>query len=154
MLFSFRQLQEKCREQRRPMCIAFVDLTKTVHFVSRSGLFKLLNKISTVNYNGATPRPVEIRYGVKQGCILAPMFLGTFVSMMLSSAFDLEDVYLHTRTGGKLLTFARLKANDSSPALATQTEEYLQKVMERFSHVCKKIGCHNTTINQHRQCET
>ena len=28
MIFSFRQLQEKCREQRQPLSIAFVDLTK------------------------------------------------------------------------------------------------------------------------------
>ncbi|XP_076056371.1 uncharacterized protein LOC143034323 [Oratosquilla oratoria] len=28
MVFSLRQLQEKCREQRRPLYIAFIDLTK------------------------------------------------------------------------------------------------------------------------------
>ena len=28
MIFSLRQLQEKCREQRKPLYIAFVDLSK------------------------------------------------------------------------------------------------------------------------------
>ena len=30
MIFSVRQLQEKCREQRRPLFIAFIDLTKSI----------------------------------------------------------------------------------------------------------------------------
>ena len=28
MVFSLRQLQEKCRQQRQPLFVAFVDLTK------------------------------------------------------------------------------------------------------------------------------
>ena len=45
MIFSLRQLQEKCREQQKPLYIAFIDLTKAFDLVSRSGLFKLLQKI-------------------------------------------------------------------------------------------------------------
>lgn len=45
MIFSLRQLQEKCREQRRPLYIAFIDLTKAFDLVSRSGLFTLLHRI-------------------------------------------------------------------------------------------------------------
>ena len=40
MIFSLRQLQEKCREQQQPLYIAFVDLTKAFDLVSRDGLFK------------------------------------------------------------------------------------------------------------------
>jgi len=45
MIFSLRQLQEKCREQRRPLYIAFIDLTKAFDLVSRGGLFLLLRKM-------------------------------------------------------------------------------------------------------------
>ena len=45
MIFSVRQFQEKCREQRRPLFIAFIDLTKASDLVSRRGLFNLLEKI-------------------------------------------------------------------------------------------------------------
>ncbi|XP_053381946.1 uncharacterized protein LOC128549358 [Mercenaria mercenaria] len=45
MVFSVRQLQEKCREQRQPLHLAFVDLTKAFDLVSRSGLFSLLQRI-------------------------------------------------------------------------------------------------------------
>ena len=46
MIFSIRQLQEKCREQQMPLYIAFIDLTKAFDLVSRQGLFQLLKKIS------------------------------------------------------------------------------------------------------------
>ena len=42
MIFSIRQLQEKCQEQQMQLHIAFIDLTKVFDLVSRSGLFKLL----------------------------------------------------------------------------------------------------------------
>ena len=45
MIFSIRQLQEKCREQQMPLYIAFIDLTKAFDLVSRQGLFQLLKKI-------------------------------------------------------------------------------------------------------------
>jgi len=42
MIFSVRELQEKCREQQQPLFIAFIDLTKAFDLVSRDGLFKIL----------------------------------------------------------------------------------------------------------------
>ena len=45
MIFSIRQLHEKCREQQMPLYIAFIDLTKAFDLVSRQGLFQLLKKI-------------------------------------------------------------------------------------------------------------
>ena len=46
MIFSVRQLQEKCREQQQPLYLAFIDLTKAFDLVSRTGLFKLFEKIN------------------------------------------------------------------------------------------------------------
>ena len=94
MVFSLRQLQEKCREQQMPLYIAFIDLTKAFDLVSRDGLFKVLPKIGcphklqsiiesfhtdtkgTMQFNGSSSDPFEIRSGVKQGCVLAQMLFG------------------------------------------------------------------------------
>ena len=75
MIFSLKQLQEKCREQGKPLYVASIDLTKAFDLVSRDGLFKILAKIGcpptllssmksfhddmkgTVLYNGATSTP-------------------------------------------------------------------------------------------------
>ena len=45
MVFSLRQLQEKCREQQMPLYIAFIDLTKAFDLVTRDSLFQILPKI-------------------------------------------------------------------------------------------------------------
>ena len=45
MIFTVRQIQEKCREQGKPLYLAFIDLTKAFDLVSRKGLFQLLEKI-------------------------------------------------------------------------------------------------------------
>ena len=97
MIFSLRQLQEKCHEQRKPLNIAFIDLTKAFDLVSKKGLFthlqrigcpspKLLRMITsfhedmqgTVQYDGSTSYPFSIKSGVKQGCVLAPTLFGIF----------------------------------------------------------------------------
>ena len=39
MIFSFRQLQEKCREQHQPLYVAFIDLTKAFDLVSRETVY-------------------------------------------------------------------------------------------------------------------
>ena len=129
MIFSMRQLKEKCREQRMPLYIAFIDLTKAFDLVSRRGLFQLLNKIDcllqllsitasfhddmqgTVSYDSASSEPFKILSEVKQDCVLAPTLFGIFFSMLLNFAFCHSDkgVHLHTRSEGKLFNLAHLK---------------------------------------------
>ena len=42
MMFSLRQLQDKCREQKQLLYIAFTDLIRAFDLRSRGGLFKVL----------------------------------------------------------------------------------------------------------------
>ena len=94
--FLLRQLQEKCREQRQPLYIAFVNLTKVFDLVGRNGLFTRLQRIGcpskllkiimsfhedmkgTVQHDGSS---------VKQGCVLAPK-LQIFFFLLLFFAFN------------------------------------------------------------------
>ena len=114
MIFSLRQLQEKCREQGKPLYAAFIDLTNAFHLVSRDGLFKILAKIGCpptllsivksfhdnmkgiVLYDGATSDPFNVLSGMKQGCVLAPTLLGIFCATLLKHAFgkSTEGIYL------------------------------------------------------------
>ncbi len=86
-IFSLRELQEKCREQRQPLYIPFIDLTKAFDLVSRKGLFTLLHRIEcppkllkmvtsfhdemkgTVQYDGSYSVDFLIRSRVKQGYV-------------------------------------------------------------------------------------
>ena len=130
MIFSLRQLQEKCREQRKPLYMAFIDLTKAFDLVSRNGLFQILDKIGCppkllnmvksfhvgmkgfVQFDGMVSSAFDITSGVKQGCVLAPTLFGIFFSVMLKQAFgqSSEGVYLHSRSSGGLFNLSRLKA--------------------------------------------
>ena len=130
MIFSLRQMQEKCREQQMPLYIAFIDLTKAFDLVSRKGLLEILKKIgcpprllkiiasfhentrNSVRFKGATSEAFPVGSGVKQGCVLAPTLFGIFFSLLLQHAFGGcdEGIYLYTRSDGKLFNIARLRA--------------------------------------------
>ncbi len=132
MVFSVRQLQEKCSEQRQPLYIAFIDLTKAFDLVSRQGLFTVLERIgcppkllkliisfhegmqSTVQYDGSSSDPFPIKSGVKQGCVLAPTLFGIFFSLLLSHVFNSSEdrIYIRTRSDGRLFNIARLRAKN------------------------------------------
>ena len=116
MIFSLRQMHEKCREQQQPLFLAFMDLTKAFDLVSRSRHFKIHQKIgcppkllaiitsfhqdmqSTVCFDGATSNAFPVSSGVKQGCVLAPTLFRIFFSMLLQYAFldCTEGVYILT----------------------------------------------------------
>ena len=100
MIFTARQLQEKCQEQNVDLYMTFVDLTKAFDTVSRDGLWKIMAKF------GCPPRfiamvwqfhdcmqarvqnePFEVPNGVKQGCVLAPTLFSMMFSAMLMDAF-------------------------------------------------------------------
>ena len=90
-------MQEKCREQGKPLYVAFIDLTKAFNMVSRNCLFKILatigcpptllsivksfhdNMKGIVLYDGANSDPFNILTGLKQGCVLAPTLFGIFL---------------------------------------------------------------------------
>ena len=102
MIFSVRQLQEKCREQQQPLYLAFIDLTKAFDLVSRTGLFKLLEKIGCppkllsiiasfpvnmhgfIRFEGEISESFKIDSEVKQGYGLALTLFGIFYSLMLT----------------------------------------------------------------------
>ena len=130
MIFTLAQLQEKSREQRRPLYIAFVDLTKAFDLVGRDGLYAVLQKVGcpqrllnlvksfhdgmrgSVQFDGSLSDSFPVNSGVKQGCVLAPTLFGIYFSVVLNHAFrnSTDGVYLHTRSDGNLFNLSRLKA--------------------------------------------
>ena len=131
MIFTLRQLQEKSKEQLRPMYIVFVDFSKAFDTVDRETLWKILSiygcpddlvKLVREFHDGMKGRVsiggdisdlFEIKHGVKQGCVLAPTLFALYLAAVLETmAFDLEGgVYIKTRMdGGGLFNLSRLKS--------------------------------------------
>lgn len=130
MMFSLCQLQEKCREQRQPLYVIFIDLTKAFDLVSHDCLFKIIGLIGCppkllsltqsfhmdlkgfIQFDESSSEAFDIRSGVKQGCVLTPTLFSIIFSVMLKHAFGAptDGVYLHTRSDGKLYSLSRLRA--------------------------------------------
>ena len=130
MIFSARQLQEKCVEQRMPLYQVFVDLTKAFDTVNRDALWIVLGKYgcppefvdkfkqlhssmkAQVNFDGQLSDKFSVDNGVKQGDIPAPTLFSIYLSAMLWYAFhDCEKgVHIRFRTSGQVFNLRRLKA--------------------------------------------
>ena len=131
MIFSTRQIQEKCIEQNMDLYQCFIDLTKAFDTVNRKMLWKVLKKFgcpdkfihlirslhddmkATVNSNGSLSEPFAVENGVKQGDVLAPTLFALYFTAVFLVAFkdNTNGVYIRYRTTGKLFNIRRFKAN-------------------------------------------
>ena len=134
MIFSVRQLQEKCIEHQVALYQVFVDLTKAFDTVNRSALWTILGKLGCpiefvnmfkklhrdmkgrFNFNGSLSEPIAIDNGVKQGDIPAPTLFSIFFSVTLAYAFQGCDigVFLRFRTSGKVFNLRRFNAKSKT----------------------------------------
>ena len=92
MTFTVRQIQEKCTEQNMCFYAVFIDLTKAFDTVNREVLWVILGKLGCptkfttlirlphddmtgeVLLDGESSERFDISNGVKQGCMLAPVY--------------------------------------------------------------------------------
>ena len=144
MIFSARQVQEKCREQGRDLCLAFIDLTKAFDSVNREVLWACLARLGCppkcvnitrqlhegmkgcVLYDGEQSGSFNINTGVKQGSVIAPtlfsMFLAVFISLAaVDQANGVDIIY---RTDGELFNMRRLKAKTKVKATSIVDLQY------------------------------
>ena len=131
MIFSARQIQEKCREQRVGLYQVFIDLTKAFDTVNRNALWKILGKMGCpdkfvniiksfhddmkvwVSLSGELSDPISVENGVKQGDIPAPTLFAIYFFIVFVLAFDDEDapaIYIRYRTTNKLFALKRFNA--------------------------------------------
>ena len=130
MVFTVRQVQEKCLEQNMNLYSVFIDLTKAFDTVNREALWTILRKLGCpakfttlirlfhddmtgeVLSDGESSESFSISNGVKQGCVLAPVLFNLFFTQVLHHAVrDLDlGVYIRYRLDGSLFDLRRLTA--------------------------------------------
>ena len=131
-----RQVQEKCREQGRDLCLAFIDLTKAFDSVNREVLWACLARLGCpptfvnitrqlhegmegcVLYDGEQSGSFNINTCVKQCCVIAPtlfsIFLAAFISLAaVDQANGVDIIY---RTDGELFNMRPHKAKSKVKA--------------------------------------
>ena len=130
MIFTVRQVQEKCVEQNMDLFAVFIDLTKAFDTVNRQALWTILLKLGCpdkfvniirqfhdnmtgqVLCGGDISESFDICNGVKQGCVLAPVLFNLFFTCVLNHAIkDFSNgVYLRYRLDGSMFDLRRLSA--------------------------------------------
>ena len=133
MIFSARQIQEKCREQHRDLYMVFIDLTKAFDSVNRQGLWLILHKIGCPDkfiniicsfHEGMKGQVIEsgvlsylfvISNCTRQGCVLAPLLFCIFFAMMLLVAFKDCDLGKPTRADGRVFNLRQLQVRTKIP---------------------------------------
>ena len=154
MIFTARQLQEKCQEQNVDLCMTFVDLTKVFDTVSREGLWKIMAKfgcpakfkavlrqfhdgmIARVQNDGEFSDPFPVTNGVKQGCVPASTLFSMMFSAMLKDAFKDGDngIPIRYRFDGKLFNQRRLQAKSQVQTGVLTWQSVLQQKRK-----CRKV---------------
>ena len=144
MIFAARQLQEKCQEQRQPLYMGFIDLTKAFDSVKRDLLWDILARFGcpekfitilrllhddmsvVVTANGNFTEPFKVKSGVKQGCVGAPTLFSIFISAVLYLVRNrlpagIPAIY---RTDGGIFNLARLKARTKVTTISFMEFQY------------------------------
>ena len=164
MIFSARQVQEKCREQGCDLCLACIDHTKAFDSVNRDALLACLARLGLhegmkvcVLYDGEQSGSFNINTGVKQGCVIAPTLfsisLAAFISLAPAAVDQAKGVGIMYRTDGELFDIRRLRAKTKVKstsivdlqyaddcAIAAHTEADLQNTLDAFSEAYKRLG--------------
>ena len=132
MIFVARQMQEKCREHRKDLYLAFIDLSKAFDTVNRDLLWEVLGKLGVpakfcnllrqlhdgmqacVSNGGQQSPFFSVDVGVKQGCVLAPTIFNMFIStvtLLSHKHLDPTDgIRIQYRLDGSLFNIRLLQA--------------------------------------------
>jgi len=105
MIFSARQLQQKCLEQYKDLYLIFIDLTKAFDSVNWPGLWAVLCRVGCHDkfvkiiqsfHDGMLASVLDgccassmfsVTCGTKHGCVSAPSLFSIFFAMLLYVAF-------------------------------------------------------------------
>jgi hypothetical protein len=131
MLFTLRQIQEKCVEQQQELHLIFIDIVKAYDCINRNVLWLILGKFgcpprflallkelhidnrNMVKVGQLLSETFQTRNGVRQGCVLAPVLFNAFMTgflIIVDSMLRNRGVGINYRFDGGLHNLKRLKA--------------------------------------------
>lgn len=115
----FVRVDEKCRKQKQPLFVVFIDLMKVFNLVSRDGLFKILSK------TGCPPKLLSIIQSFHPEMKGTVVFDGS-ISDKFEFKFELKCLrdFLFT--------------NSAAAAVTTYSAKDLQQIMNHFNKICRK----------------
>ena len=150
-IFILRILIERTIEVKHDIYLCFLDYTKAFDKVKHGNLFQILEKLdidgkdlrlvrnlywdqkAAMRINDDTSEYINIKRGVRQGCVLSPDLFNLYSEMILRNLEDLDGV----KIGGYNCNNLRY-ADDT--VLIASTEEDLQRMIDVVSKESAKMG--------------
>ena len=150
-IFVLRTAMERCIEKQKDVFMCFVDFEKAFDTVKHEQLVEVLQKYgvdaadirilkelyweqrATVRVGDETSESVEIKRGVRQGCVLSPDLFSLYTQVIMDEISELPGV----KIGGRNINNIRY-ADDM--VVMAETEEGLQILMDKLREECGKFG--------------
>lgn len=144
-LFSFNVLIQRCLDVNRDLYVCFIDYNKAFDKVKHDRLVELLRKKnldirdvtlisnlyhdqrSNVKIGNEISEEMEIKRGVRQGCILSPLLFNAYSEEIIQEALVNETVGI--RVNGVLIN--NIRYADDTVIIADKLDD-LQRVMNRI----------------------
>ena len=150
-IFTLNQIFEKSWKYSKDLFACFVDLEKTYDQVPRDKLWKVLREYGVngqllraiksfycrpevcVRVNGKKSKPFHVGVGLRQGCVLSPIFFIVYMNWI-----DKRSQADECATIGNCKISRLLFANDL--VLLSSTESGLQRALNSFADACNTAG--------------
>lgn len=156
-LFSLQVLVQKCRDLCHPVYMCFIDFEKAFDKVQHSKLIEVLMKVNTdgkdlriirnLYYNQTAnvrvgknvTEEVEIKRGVRQGCLLSPMLFNIYSEFIFKEALEHVNcgVQIEDENGRHIINNLRY-ADDT--VLIANNQQDLQLLMDKVVNSCEEYG--------------
>ena len=151
-IFQLRILSERAIQKNRKIYACFIDYQKAFDRVYHDKLIEILDEIGVptterniiknlywtqtakIRINGKLTSLIEIKQGVRQGCILSPLLFNIYSEMIFQKAF-------YDQKGFKVngMTFSNIRYADDTVIIA-ESQEQLQSILDNVTTISEEYN--------------
>ena len=150
-IFIIRMLGERALEMQKDLFMCFIDYQKAFDTVRHADLLKILNRLdigkkdlrvirnlyyeqtAAVRVEDELTDWVNIKRGVRQGCVMSPVLFSLYGETIMRNIADLEGI----KVGGQNVNNIRY-ADDT--VLIADSEEKLQRIIDEVDAAGEELG--------------
>lgn len=156
-LFGIQVLVQKCRDLAQPVYMCFIDFEKAFDKVRHNKLIEILkrtgihdkdlqiiknlyfNQKANIRIGSNTSEEVEIKRGVRQGCILSPLLFNLYSEFIFKEALEGTTCGIEITSEDSKLIINNIRYADDT-VLITKSHTELQLIINRVTQACENYG--------------
>ena len=151
-IFQLRMINERCLQMGKKVYMCFVDYQKAFDRVNHDKLLEVMeiagipelerrliinlywHQKATVRWDNEVSRYVDIKRGVRQGCIISPILFNLYSEFMIAEALEGESGVSFNGNNVSNLRYA------DDAVLVADTKKKLQRLIDKLGESCKVYG--------------